>query len=82
MNIFFTFIFQESVGQIAEFADVGLSVRGTHYPSGREPKNGDRRLHLLIEARSEHALRRAKDEIIRIMKDSLRQLVYIFLLSN
>lgn len=65
---------RESVANVAEYADVGISVRGSHYPPGREPKNGEKRLHLLLEARSERNLRKAKDEIVRIMRDSFKQL--------
>ncbi|CAD6191253.1 unnamed protein product [Caenorhabditis auriculariae] len=65
---------RESVGHISEYAEVGISVRGTHYPPGKEPKAGDRRLHLLLEARNERNLRMAKEEIVRIMKDAFRQL--------
>ncbi|CAI2350264.1 unnamed protein product [Caenorhabditis sp. 36 PRJEB53466] len=65
---------RESVGHVAELAEVGISVRGTHVPEGKQPKAGERRLHLLLEARSERNLKAAKEEIIRIMKEALRQL--------
>ncbi|EGT56138.1 hypothetical protein CAEBREN_02977 [Caenorhabditis brenneri] len=65
---------RESVGHVAELAEVGISVRGVHVPPGKEPKNGERRLHLLLEARSERNLKAAKEEIIRIMKEAFRQL--------
>jgi hypothetical protein len=60
---------------VQEYADVGISVKGSFYPPNKEPKDGERKLFLFIEARSELALARAKTEVIRIMKDSLRQLV-------
>lgn len=66
---------QECIGQVQEYADVGISVKGSYYPPNKEPKDGERKLFLFIEARSELALARAKTEVIRIMKDSLRQLV-------
>ncbi|EFP12100.1 hypothetical protein CRE_06212 [Caenorhabditis remanei] len=65
---------RESVGHVAELAEVGISVRGVHVPPGKEPKAGERRLHLLLEARSERNLKAAKEEIIRIMKEAFRQL--------
>lgn len=66
---------RDSVAQVQEFADVGISVKGTHYPNGREPKEGqDRKLYLLLEARDELALKRAKEEIVRIMRDQIKQL--------
>ncbi|VDP10221.1 unnamed protein product [Heligmosomoides polygyrus] len=66
---------RESLGHISEFADVGISVKGSHYPPGKEPKDGERKLYLLLEARHERNLKCAKEEIIRIMKDAFRQLV-------
>ncbi|PIO55521.1 hypothetical protein TELCIR_23091 [Teladorsagia circumcincta] len=65
---------RESLGHISEFADVGISVKGSHYPPGKEPKDGERKLYLLLEARHERNLKCAKEEIIRIMKDAFRQL--------
>uniref|UniRef100_A0A7E4VVU6 Probable ATP-dependent RNA helicase DDX46 n=1 Tax=Panagrellus redivivus TaxID=6233 RepID=A0A7E4VVU6_PANRE len=65
---------RESMAQIQEFADVGISVKGTHVPPGREPKDGERKLYLFLEARDEISLRRAREEMLRIMKDCLRQM--------
>ncbi|KHJ94807.1 DEAD/DEAH box helicase [Oesophagostomum dentatum] len=65
---------RESLGHISEFADVGISVKGSHYPPGKEPKEGDRKLYLLLEARHERNLKCAKEEIVRIMKEAFRQL--------
>ncbi|KAL6738350.1 hypothetical protein Aduo_011909 [Ancylostoma duodenale] len=65
---------RESLGHISEFADVGISVKGSHYPPGKEPKDGERKLYLLLEARHERNLKCAKEEIVRIMKDAFRQL--------
>jgi ATP-dependent RNA helicase DDX46/PRP5 len=74
-NFLNLFRLQEVIGQIQEFVDVGISVKGTHYPSGKEPKAGqDRKLYLFLEARDELSLRRAKEEIVRIMRETLRQM--------
>jgi hypothetical protein len=37
-NEFFKIIywFKDAIAQVQEFADVGISVKGTHYPPGRE----------------------------------------------
>ncbi|GMR50389.1 hypothetical protein PMAYCL1PPCAC_20584, partial [Pristionchus mayeri] len=65
---------RDVVGQICDLAEVGMSIKGTHCPPGKEPKEGDRRLTILLEARDERQLKRAKDEILRIMKETIRQL--------
>ncbi|PIO66651.1 hypothetical protein TELCIR_11629 [Teladorsagia circumcincta] len=66
--------YRESLGHILEFADVGISVKGSLYPPGNEPKDGERKLYLLLEARQERNLKCANEEIIRIMKDAFRLL--------
>lgn len=74
---------RESIAQIQEFADVGISVKGLYYPPGREPKEGmERKLYLFLEARDQMSLKRAREEILRIMKEALRQLVSRFISSN
>uniref|UniRef100_A0AC35TW83 RNA helicase n=1 Tax=Rhabditophanes sp. KR3021 TaxID=114890 RepID=A0AC35TW83_9BILA len=65
---------RDSIKQIQEFADVGISVKGSHIIGNREPHAGERKLYLFIEARDEISLRRAKEEILRIMKDAFRQI--------
>ncbi|PIO55493.1 hypothetical protein TELCIR_23120 [Teladorsagia circumcincta] len=67
-------IMKESLGHILEFVDVGIPVKGSHYPPGNEPKDGERKLYLLLEARQERNLKCANEEIIRIMKDAFRLL--------
>ncbi|MCP9266092.1 Apoptosis regulator Bcl-2 [Dirofilaria immitis] len=64
----------DSLAQVQEYADVGISVKGSYYPGNKEPKDGERKLFLFLEARSELALRRAREEILRIMKDTVRQM--------
>ncbi|KAM3726447.1 putative ATP-dependent RNA helicase [Dirofilaria immitis] len=65
---------RDSLAQVQEYADVGISVKGSYYPGNKEPKDGERKLFLFLEARSELALRRAREEILRIMKDTVRQM--------
>lgn len=66
---------REVIAQIQEFVDVGISVKGTHYPGGKEPRPGqDRKLYLFLEARDELSLRRAKEEVVRIMRETLRMM--------
>uniref|UniRef100_A0AC34QFV3 ATP-dependent RNA helicase n=1 Tax=Panagrolaimus sp. JU765 TaxID=591449 RepID=A0AC34QFV3_9BILA len=67
---------RESIAQIQEFADVGISVKGTHIPPGKEPKDGERKLYLFLEARDEVTLRRAQDEVLRIIKESLKSMLF------
>jgi len=66
---------REVIMQIREFVDVAISIRGVHYPPGREPKEGmERKMYLLLEARDHLSLKRAREEILRIMKETLQKM--------
>ena len=58
---------------------MGIAVRGQYYPPGKEPKreSGDRKLYIFLEARDETALRRAKEEVVRIMREILHHMVCV-----
>lgn len=66
---------QETLSVIQEDNEVGVTVKGSYYPPGKEPKEGERKLFLFIEATTEMALNRAKAEIVRAMKESMRAMV-------
>lgn len=50
-------------------------MRGTYFPPNKEPKEGERKLYLAIEATSDMAIQKAKKEITRLIKDELIRLV-------
>jgi ATP-dependent RNA helicase DDX46/PRP5 len=66
---------QDALAQICEYSEAGITVRGTYVPQGKEPKEGERRLYLAIEATSELAISKAKKEITRLIKEELVRLV-------
>ena len=66
---------QDALGQICEYSEAGITVRGTYYPQKKEPKEGERKLYLGIEATTELAVQKAKTEIIRLIKEELQRLV-------
>lgn len=66
---------QEALATISEFSEAGITVRGSYFPQGKEPKEGERKLYLAIEATSELAISKAKAEIIRLIKEELIRLV-------
>lgn len=49
-------------------------MRGTYFPPNKEPKEGERKLYLAIEATSDMAIQKAKKEITRLIKDELIRL--------
>lgn len=65
---------QEALAQIAEYSEAGITVRGTYYPTGRNPPEGERKLYLAIESVSELSVSKAKREITRLIKEELLKL--------
>ncbi|XP_015929321.1 probable ATP-dependent RNA helicase DDX46 isoform X2 [Parasteatoda tepidariorum] len=62
---------KEALAQISEYSEAGITVRGTYYPNGKEPKEGDRKLYLAIESTNELAVSKARAEFIRLIKEEL-----------
>ncbi|GFT09438.1 probable ATP-dependent RNA helicase DDX46 [Nephila pilipes] len=62
---------KEALAQISEYSEAGITVRGTYYPPGKEPKEGDRKLYLAIESTNELAVSKARAEFIRLIKEEL-----------
>ncbi|KAK3090638.1 hypothetical protein FSP39_013319, partial [Pinctada imbricata] len=65
---------KEALAQICEYSEAGITVRGTYVPPKQEPKEGERKLYLAIEATSEMAIQKAKKEITRLIKEELIRL--------
>ena len=68
---------QEALAQICEYSEAGITVRGTYFAPKQEPKEGERKLYLAIEATSDMAIQKAKKEITRLIKEELIRLVCI-----
>jgi ATP-dependent RNA helicase DDX46/PRP5 len=66
---------KETISHICEYAEVGITVRGTYFPpSSKEPPLGERKLFLAIESLNEKGLSLAKSEIARIIKEEISKL--------
>lgn len=71
---------KEAIAMISEYSEAGITVRGTFFPPGKEPKElGERKLYLAIEGTSELAVSKARAEIIRLIKEELVKLVSLIL---
>ncbi len=62
---------KEALATISEYSDAGITVRGTYFPPGKNPPEGERKLFLAIESTSELAVQKAKVEITRLLKEEL-----------
>ncbi len=65
---------KEALAQISEYSDAGITVRGTYFPPGKNPPEGERKLFLAIESTSELAVQKAKVEITRLLKEELMKI--------
>ena len=66
---------KETISHICEYAEVGITVRGTYFPPGsKEPTLGERKLYLAIESLNDKGLSLVKSEISRIIKEELNKM--------
>eukprot|EP00117_Sycon_ciliatum_P002512 scpid20966/ scgid7707/ Probable ATP-dependent RNA helicase DDX46; DEAD box protein 46 len=64
---------RDSMDSITEYSECAVTVRGVHFPPGKEPKEDERKLHLYVEGPNERAVMIAKMEIKRIIKEEIRR---------
>ena len=65
---------REVLDDIGEFSESYITVRGIYVPESREPKEGEKRLFLSLEAKSERAIQLAKNEIKRVIKEEAQRM--------
>uniref|UniRef100_A0A8C2T0S0 Probable ATP-dependent RNA helicase DDX46 n=2 Tax=Galliformes TaxID=8976 RepID=A0A8C2T0S0_COTJA len=66
---------KEALQRISEYSEAAITIRGTYFPPGKEPKEGERKIYLAIESANELAVQKAKAEITRLIKEELIRLV-------
>lgn len=65
---------KEALQRIGEYSEAAITIRGTYFPRGKEPKEGERKIYLAIESANEIAVQKAKAEITRLIKEELIRL--------
>ena len=65
---------RDVLDDIGEYAESYVSVRGIYIPPGQKPKEGERPLHLKIEAKSERAVTLSKQEVKRVIKEEAQRM--------
>lgn len=60
---------KDALNTIVEFTGCAVTTKGTYYPTGKAPV-GDRKLYLLIEGPTEIAVKRAKQDIRKILDEA------------
>uniref|UniRef100_A0A8W4FIV2 Probable ATP-dependent RNA helicase DDX46 n=1 Tax=Sus scrofa TaxID=9823 RepID=A0A8W4FIV2_PIG len=69
---------KEALQRISEYSEAAITIRGTYFPPGKEPKEGERKIYLAIESANELAVQKAKAEITRLIKEELIRLVTVY----
>lgn len=41
---------KEALQRIGEYSEAAITIRGTYFPPGKEPKEGERKIYLAIES--------------------------------
>ncbi|XP_072302139.1 probable ATP-dependent RNA helicase DDX46 [Eucyclogobius newberryi] len=65
---------KEALQRIGEYSEAAITIRGTYFPPGKDPKEGERKIYLAIESANELAVQKAKTEITRLIKEELIRL--------
>ncbi|XP_068715528.1 probable ATP-dependent RNA helicase DDX46 isoform X2 [Montipora foliosa] len=65
---------KETIMNITEVSEAAITVRGTFFPPGKEPKEGERKIYLYIEGPSERSIQLAKIEVKRVVKEEMMRL--------
>ncbi|XP_026089899.1 probable ATP-dependent RNA helicase DDX46 isoform X2 [Carassius auratus] len=65
---------KEALQRIGEYSEAAITIRGTYFPPGKEPKEGERKIYLAIESANEMAVQKSKAEITRLIKEELIRL--------
>ena len=65
---------REVLDDIGDYSEAYITVRGIYIPESRQPMEGERRLFLSVEAKSERAVTLAKQEIKRVIKEEAQRM--------
>jgi hypothetical protein len=61
---------KDAMSLITEMTGAAVITKGIYVPPGKQPPEGEARLHLLIEGPSELSVKRAKQEIKKILEET------------
>ena len=65
---------RDTLDQITEDTECGITVRGVYIPENQKPKGDDKRVYLAMEAHTEQAIELAKNEVKRILREELQKI--------
>lgn len=53
---------KEALQRIGEYSEAAITIRGTYFPPGKEPKEGERKIYLAIESTYYYVVVRVLDK--------------------
>ncbi|RDD47700.1 putative ATP-dependent RNA helicase DDX46, partial [Trichoplax sp. H2] len=62
---------KDTISDITELSECSITVRGTYFPPGKEPGEGQRKIYLYLEGPNERSVQIATAEIKRILKEEI-----------
>ncbi|KAI6652629.1 ATP-dependent RNA helicase DDX46 isoform X4-like [Oopsacas minuta] len=65
---------RDTLDQITEDTECGITVRGIYIPDNQKPKSDEKRVYLAMEAHTENAIELAKNEVKRILREELQKI--------
>ena len=65
---------RDTLDQITEDTECGITVRGIYIPDNQKMKLEDKKLYLAMEAHTESAIELAKNEVKRILREELQKI--------
>jgi ATP-dependent RNA helicase DDX46/PRP5 len=65
---------RDNLDTIAELSEAGITVRGIYVAEGKKSKEGDKKLHLALEAGGERPIQVAKQELKRLVMEELTRM--------
>ncbi|EDV21201.1 uncharacterized protein TRIADDRAFT_30653 [Trichoplax adhaerens] len=68
---------KDTISDITELSECSITVRGTYFPPGKEPGEGQRKIYLYLEGPNERSVQIATAEIKRILKEEILKAVNI-----
>jgi ATP-dependent RNA helicase DDX46/PRP5 len=66
---------RETIVSVAELTGAAVITKGVFVPPGRNPPEGERKIYLLIEGPTENSVKRAKQELKRILEETTEKVM-------
>eukprot|EP00053_Salpingoeca_punica_P017499 m.168720 g.168720 ORF g.168720 m.168720 type:complete len:1042 (+) comp17223_c0_seq1:2720-5845(+) len=73
---------KDHVAEIVEYSGCAITIRGSFFPPGKKPKEGDRKLYVFIEGKTQQIVDKAKAHIESILREELHRQATTYTTQN